>query len=154
MCLQASSQQASQPTKKKPVDATSAAGGSADTLEQRQKEARKWINDWRARWGASPHMVLGLEGPGRRGGVEGEQVCSACFVLYDVVIMQRSWAQRAGGWGVTQKLCGLDIHYAAVMLFSVSSRGLWLWQGQVFKSGLLYIGEYIHRYMVIYLPVY
>ena len=47
--LQAASQQASQPAKKKTVDATSAAGGSAETIEQRQKEARKWINDWRAR---------------------------------------------------------------------------------------------------------
>ena len=47
--LQASPQQASQPAKKKKVDATSAAGGSAETIEQRQKEARKWINDWRAR---------------------------------------------------------------------------------------------------------
>ena len=26
-----------------------AAAGSADTIEQRQKDARKWINDWRAR---------------------------------------------------------------------------------------------------------
>ena len=75
VCVQASSQQANQPTKKKTVDATSAAGGSADTLEQRQKEARKWINDWRARWGAAPHMVLGLGPPGQGGGgVRGSKV--------------------------------------------------------------------------------
>jgi len=35
--------------KSKQPAATSAAAGSADTIEQRQKDARKWINDWRAR---------------------------------------------------------------------------------------------------------
>ena len=37
------------PKKSKQPAATSAAAGSADTIEQRQKDARKWINDWRAR---------------------------------------------------------------------------------------------------------
>ena len=32
------------------VDPTSAAGGSAETIELRQQQARKWINDWRTRY--------------------------------------------------------------------------------------------------------
>ena len=53
---QAAPQQASQAAEKKPaaksgpkVDATSAAGGSAETMGQRQEDVRKWINDWRAK---------------------------------------------------------------------------------------------------------
>lgn len=49
LLLQAAPQQASKPAEKKKVDATSAAGGSAESIQQRQKEARKWVNDWRAR---------------------------------------------------------------------------------------------------------
>ncbi len=46
--IQAAEKSAPQKKSKQPA-ATSAAAGSADTIEQRQKDARKWINDWRAR---------------------------------------------------------------------------------------------------------
>ena len=49
--VQAAPEQASKPAARQPqkVDAKSSSGGSGQTIEQRQKEARKWINDWRAR---------------------------------------------------------------------------------------------------------
>ncbi len=46
--IQAAQKAAPEKKSKQPA-ATSAAAGSADTIEQRQKDARKWINDWRAR---------------------------------------------------------------------------------------------------------
>ena len=45
---QAAEKSAPEKKSKQPA-ATTAAAGSADTIEQRQKDARKWINDWRAR---------------------------------------------------------------------------------------------------------
>lgn len=48
LAMQAAEKAASE-KKSKQAAATSAAAGSADTIEQRQKDARKWINDWRAR---------------------------------------------------------------------------------------------------------
>jgi len=46
--MQAAEKSAPEKKSKQPA-ATTAAAGSADTIEQRQKDARKWINDWRAR---------------------------------------------------------------------------------------------------------
>lgn len=40
------------------VNPTSAEGGSAETIEIRQKQARKWINDWRARYTTLSHDII------------------------------------------------------------------------------------------------
>ena len=65
--VQAAPEQASKPAASQPqkVDAKSSSGGSGETIEQRQKEARKWINDWRARSDSTPSS----------GALEGRGVC-------------------------------------------------------------------------------
>ncbi|KAL3145005.1 hypothetical protein ABBQ32_003507 [Trebouxia sp. C0010 RCD-2024] len=46
---QSQPQQSSKPAARQAQKVDAKSGGSGETIEQRQKEARKWINDWRAR---------------------------------------------------------------------------------------------------------
>ncbi len=65
--MQVAPEKKSEPQKSQQAAVSSAAAGSADSIEQRQKDARKWINDWRARWADycsgsnSPHKTNLLE---------------------------------------------------------------------------------------------